>query len=202
VKDAARVDETPAAGAAEQPGAVAHDDDVEEPAPGTAARKGNMATKGQLTMLAVLAHELGMDDTARHEAAGVDTFKALTRDEAHDLIEEWQRRAFAAPQTSSPDGVVSTPDDVGEPAPEGPAGEDAPGPSGFGAVDPPDPDGLPSAELANRALRHFVTRPKILAAVRAAYPELQGTDALKDYHQITHTQMVTALEAGLKVLSA
>lgn len=153
---------------AEQPGAGGRATDdgdtpaaapVDDPASGTAVRKQNMATKGQLAKLAVLANALGMDDTARHEAAGVDTFKALTRDEAHELIEDWQRRAA---KTSEPE------------------------------------DALPSAELANRALRHFVTRPKLLASVRAAYPEAAAAGALKDYSNITHAQMVTALEAGLK----
>jgi hypothetical protein len=48
-----------------------------------------MATDAQLRHLFALAHELDLDDDARHALAGVESFKELTKARASELIEDW-----------------------------------------------------------------------------------------------------------------
>jgi hypothetical protein len=50
------------------------------------------ATDAQVGILHQLERELGLDHDQGHAEAGVDSYRALTRDEASDVIDRWQAR--------------------------------------------------------------------------------------------------------------
>jgi hypothetical protein len=69
-----------------------------------------------LARLAILASELGWDDDERRTRAGVASFTELTKAQASDLIEDWQRAAEPAGSSAAPEGPGHT-------APPGPSSQ-------------------------------------------------------------------------------
>lgn len=127
-----------------------------QPASGAAAPKG--ATRGQLSKLAVLAGKLGMDETERHEAAGVDSFKALTRDEASVLIDQWERETASSDSAPSSEGQESEEtSSAGGVSAKAPAGGDVAEGSGVapGEAGAPDPDGPITQETVSTILAMY-----------------------------------------------
>ncbi len=157
------------------------------------------ATDAQVGMLHQLERELGWTHEQGHEAAGVDSYRDLTRERAAEIIDAWSKLAENArrgPRASTvpPQQAPAEPYPPVEGPPPGSASA-PPSPEGFG--EGPDGDGgaawrdePATPEQWERALR-LATKAQILVRVRARYPEVTRAS------EVTRGQLAEFIEGEL-----
>lgn len=128
------------------------------------------ATPAQVGLLHQLERELGWSPEEGHRAAGVGSYKELTREQAAELIDAWTALRDSAGRVGPVEGEVVEGSVQGEDM--GPSyGEGSGRPTSRAEPSAPD-DGPATPEQWERALRLHGTKAKILRLVRERYPEV------------------------------
>ena len=157
------------------------------------------ATNPQVGILHQLERDLGWTHDDGHEAAGVASYKDLSREQAAELIDQWQALKDVRPESRylpTPAGASSPeatpPGDVVAP------GEEVPLANGEGAAAPTsgvttDTDGPATAEQWKVATKHGLKSAAVLRRARELFPDAGLTSAAA----LTKHELAAAIEALL-----
>jgi len=159
------------------------------------------ATNPQVGILHQLEHDLGWSHDDGHEAAGVASYKDLNREQAAELIDQWQALKDARPEPR-PDPVPAGASPPAAPS-AGERSEDSPESSSFsprdsGASDqaPEEPetgDGPATAEHWGIATNHGFKSGTVLRKARELFPDRGITSA----PALTKKELAAVIEALL-----
>ena len=157
------------------------------------------ATNPQVGILHQLEHDLGWSHDDGHETAGVASYKDLNREQAAELIDQWQSLKDARPGPR-PDPVPAGASPSGG-APPGERSEDSPGStdpsadSGDSDQTPEEPagDGPATATQWQVAAKHGLKSAAVLRRARELFPDRGITTAAA----LTKQQLAAAIEALL-----
>jgi hypothetical protein len=157
------------------------------------------ATNPQVGVLHQLERDLGWTHDDGHEAAGVASYKDLSREQAAELIDQWQAWKDVRPESRylpTPAGASSPeatpPGDVVAP------GEEVPLANGEGAAAPTsgvttDTDGPATAEQWKVATNHGLKSAAVLRRARDLFPDRGITSPAA----LTKQELAAAIEALL-----
>ena len=152
------------------------------------------ATKAQKGLLHQLERELGLTHEQGHVEAGVDSYSDLTREQAAEVIDRWQRAeqesAGVAGESSGEDrSPAESPAEVGEGGSRG----DAPSPPESAPAGDTIVDGPATDEQWKRAIKAGLTANKAILRARERWPEAKTTSA----SAITRNQLAALIEEAL-----